>query len=52
MMQSEQMTARHVLEGKDDDMTDEGIWSATVKRPLDMNSLNMPASTAWPTRTC
>lgn len=22
-------------------MTDEGIWSAAVKRPLDMNSLNM-----------
>lgn len=26
--QSEQMAARHAIEGKDDDMADEGIWSA------------------------
>ncbi|WP_259302665.1 hypothetical protein [Bifidobacterium pseudocatenulatum] len=39
--QSEQMAARHALEGEDYDMTDEGIWSAAVKRPLDVNSLNV-----------
>ena len=39
-MQSEQTAARHALE-KEKLMTDEGIWSAAVKRPLDVNSLDV-----------
>lgn len=39
--QFEQMAARHALEGEDSDITDEGIWSAAVKRPLDVNGLNV-----------
>ena len=38
--QSEQTAARHALE-EEKLMTDEGIWSAAVKRPLDVNSLDV-----------
>lgn len=40
-LQPKPAAARHALEGKDDDMADEGIWSAAVKRPLDVNSLSV-----------